>query len=381
MPQINSFLSNRFKPSFFILPLLFSSLGTFANNAEPSLESGESQSEINHGFAPHFYIGGKVGNNRYQDVCEAWHVGCEHDDLGFGVFGGYQFHDYFALELSYLDLGNAEASYLETGLEQTYVGTMNGIDFSVVGITNLSENFSAFAKLGSINWYGENKSYHGKIKGNGWAPSAGVGLGYQISKSWQARLEYQYFHELGNNKLGSSDAHFTSIGIAYLFGSVKPSPVRKAEQKVVPVQNQSVEPTTIKEVTPIAAPVVLVERKVTSVLFPFDSSESTNPEELGVFVSSLTQYPDAKVSLKGYTDSKGENEYNLKLSEKRVNSVKNYLIEQGVNPEQIESEFFGERFPVVDNLSENTRRQNRRVVVYLKELKASQPQSTTNKEQ
>lgn len=62
-----------------------------------------------------------------------------------------------------------------------------------------------------------------------------------------------------------------------------------------------------------------------------------------------------------YTDSVGSEAYNIRLSEKRAESVKSYLIEKGIPPGSIKTQGFGESNPVADNGTEDGRAKNRRV--------------------
>ena len=66
--------------------------------------------------------------------------------------------------------------------------------------------------------------------------------------------------------------------------------------------------------------------------------------------------------VQGHTDNRGNAEYNLQLSAKRANKVKEYLITQGVEASLLSSEGFGEEQPIADNTTKAGRIQNRRVV-------------------
>ncbi|MCA9559913.1 MAG: OmpA family protein [Myxococcales bacterium] len=68
-----------------------------------------------------------------------------------------------------------------------------------------------------------------------------------------------------------------------------------------------------------------------------------------------------KVRVEGHTDSRGSDRYNKKLSQLRADSVKKYLIGQGVEPERLESVGYGEEQPIDDNRTSDGRANNRRV--------------------
>ncbi|MFN3950969.1 MAG: OmpA family protein [Thermaurantimonas sp.] len=72
---------------------------------------------------------------------------------------------------------------------------------------------------------------------------------------------------------------------------------------------------------------------------------------------------DIYIELGGHTDSIGSDDNNLKLSQERVNAVRDYLVNKGINPQRIKAVGYGESRPVADNRTEEGRRKNRRVEV------------------
>jgi outer membrane protein OmpA-like peptidoglycan-associated protein len=83
-------------------------------------------------------------------------------------------------------------------------------------------------------------------------------------------------------------------------------------------------------------------------------------------VDFVKKYPDAEIELDGYTDDSGTEAYNQKLSEKRAEAVKEYLIrEAGVDPSRISAIGRGESNPVADNNTAEGRAQNRRVEILI----------------
>jgi outer membrane protein OmpA-like peptidoglycan-associated protein len=82
---------------------------------------------------------------------------------------------------------------------------------------------------------------------------------------------------------------------------------------------------------------------------------------LDKLVAFLNQYPDRTVLIEGYADSVGDGPYNQRLSERRADSVKSYLIGQGIGSRRLSASGMGESDPVGDNDSQSGRQQNRRV--------------------
>lgn len=86
---------------------------------------------------------------------------------------------------------------------------------------------------------------------------------------------------------------------------------------------------------------------------------------LGRLAAFLAQYPDRNVTIEGHTDNVGSDETNQSLSERRAQSVKTYLVGQGIQPSRIEASGLGEGSPVAGNDSSTGRQQNRRVEVII----------------
>ena len=86
---------------------------------------------------------------------------------------------------------------------------------------------------------------------------------------------------------------------------------------------------------------------------------------LNRLVTFLNQNPDRKVEIEGHTDNVGGDDYNQGLSQRRAESVKSYLTQQGIDSQRIAASGKGEHQPVADNESEGGRQQNRRVEVII----------------
>jgi len=75
------------------------------------------------------------------------------------------------------------------------------------------------------------------------------------------------------------------------------------------------------------------------------------------------KYPKLRIEVQGHTDSTGSERYNLQLSQRRAEAVREYLIAQGVAPGQVEARGYGEMQPIADNSTAEGRARNRRVVM------------------
>jgi outer membrane protein OmpA-like peptidoglycan-associated protein len=79
----------------------------------------------------------------------------------------------------------------------------------------------------------------------------------------------------------------------------------------------------------------------------------------------LTEHPERRVQIDGFTDSVGTESYNLTLSQARADAVKSALITRGIEPSRIGSQGYGKGFPVADNTDSGGRQLNRRVEVVI----------------
>jgi outer membrane protein OmpA-like peptidoglycan-associated protein len=103
------------------------------------------------------------------------------------------------------------------------------------------------------------------------------------------------------------------------------------------------------------------------VLFATNRAELTEGADgnLNKLVAFLNKYPDRTVNIEGYTDSTGGADYNMGLSQRRADSVRSYLVDQGVGSGRLMAAGKGMSSPVAGNDTSSGRQQNRRVEVII----------------
>ena len=114
----------------------------------------------------------------------------------------------------------------------------------------------------------------------------------------------------------------------------------------------------VKKITEIASKIFFENNS--------DKLKTASLYQLDELVTLLKKYETAKLTIEGYTDDKGSDEFNMALSQKRTESVKMYLIEKGIADSRLTGTGMGEANPVADNKTNAGRAKNRRV-----ELKTS----------
>lgn len=148
-------------------------------------------------------------------------------------------------------------------------------------------------------------------------------------------------------------------------GEIKPAPKAEAPKPVAPPPPAAA-PQAPKPVTP--PPPAPVSEKVTfaaDAFFDFDKA-TLKPEataKLDDLVSKTKGINLEVIIAVGHTDSVGSDEYNQKLSIRRSEAVKAYLVSKGVEPNRVYTEGKGEKQPVADNKTAEGRAKNRRTEI------------------
>lgn len=104
------------------------------------------------------------------------------------------------------------------------------------------------------------------------------------------------------------------------------------------------------------------------ILFAVNSAVLGGDSEYALveFAGVMRDYPETAIVVQGYTDSTGAEEYNQKLSERRAQSVFNFMIGQDIYPDRMYAVGYGESHPLADNSTLAGRDQNRRVEILIR---------------
>jgi OmpA-OmpF porin, OOP family len=86
---------------------------------------------------------------------------------------------------------------------------------------------------------------------------------------------------------------------------------------------------------------------------------------LETLASFLKDNPHRDVLVEGYTDNRGSQPYNLELSQRRAEAVRDFLVRNGIGPQRIIARGYGKNYPVAPNNNEAGRQQNRRVEIVI----------------
>lgn len=194
--------------------------------------------------------------------------------------------------------------------------------------------------------------------------AAGLGFQYDFSDHWGTQLDYRRVHgRLRDNAFGidRSDNDYVTLGLVYRFDRTPrrsnrvalAEPVQRSEPVYVPSPPVVQRPDpVIAAAPPPPAPAPRFERYVLSAteLFAFDRTELNGTHaKLDEIAAALNGNPQiSQVTISGHTDRLGSDAYNMDLSKRRAETVRNYLISKGVSANRVLASGRGESLPVVD---------------------------------
>ncbi len=269
-------------------------------------------------------------------------------DKAYKIFGGYNLGNGFAFEGGYFNLG-------KFGVTSTnpVTGTFkaSGVNLDFLTFIPFTERFSAFARIGAQ--YATTKdTFVGPTvvtpnpKQNEVGLKVGFGAQYDIVPAVKVRGEWErYIINDGFN--GRSPINVYSLSLVFPFGS-KPAPQPVA---AAPAPAPAPAPVKIAQAPAPVAPTPAPEKLTLSAgsLFDFDKAD-VKPEgkqSLDKLANDLKSVNYDAISVTGHTDRIGTDEYNAKLSVRRAESVKKYLVDNdGIEATKIFTSGKGKTDPV-----------------------------------
>lgn len=306
-----------------------------------------------------WYIGGNVGQSRAKidnaritaqllgAGLTTTSIADNNRDTGYKLFAGYKISKAFSIEGGYFNLGRF--GYVATTVPAgTLSGNikLQGVNLDGVGTLHLNEKFSVFGRLG-LNYAQARDSF--SSTGAVLVPTNpnprksqvnykfGAGLQYAFTDALAMRAEVERYRI--NDAVGNKgDVDLASVGLVYYFDAEKPAPAPRAAAP---------EPVVEAPAAVVPAPPPPVHRKI---VFAADSSAGSlfdfgkadvkpeGKEAIDRFTTDLKGADYAVITVTGHTDRIGSHAYNQKLSERRADAVKTYMLESsGISADKIEA--------------------------------------------
>ena len=302
-----------------------------------------------------FYAGVKVGQASFHDGIKAntdatnprsldFGTGYNRNSFTYGVFGGYQILNRdnlgLAVELGYDDFGRVK--FKEAGKVATK-HTNHGAHLSFKGSYEVLNGLDVYGKAGVALVRSDYKFYdvatgaRDHEEGRHSLRTSGlfaVGAEYAVLPELAVRLEYQWLTRVG--KFRTQDTHNSSVDYNPWIGSINAGVSYRFGQGAV--------------AAPAMAPEVVSKtfNLNSDVTFAFGKA-NLKPQAkatLDGIYGEIAQINSAKVAVAGYTDRIGSDAGNLKLSQRRADTVANYLVQKGVATNAISATGYGKANPV-----------------------------------
>jgi OOP family OmpA-OmpF porin len=286
-------------------------------------------------------------------------------DAGYTMFGGRKFNKNFALEGGYFDLGGFGFTANTTPAGSLIGATeLEGVNLDAIGIVPFGDKFSALGRFGVTRV--ETKD---TFRGTGVVTVAnpspqitdtsykyGLGLQFDFTPSLGLRGEWQRFRV--NDAVGhDGDIDMGVVSLVYTFGAKRSSPLAATPPPayVAPVEAPLL----------VIVPVARTQEYCAILDIPFeiegDVIQREEQEKLGVLETFLKKYPETTAVIEGHTDEVGTTADNMRLSQRRAESVVSYLADRGIARTRMQAVGYGETRPLADNGTALGQRLNRRV--------------------
>ena len=190
------------------------------------------------------------------------------------------------------------------------------------------------------------KTGQGTLIGSGAGAAIGAGLGAIIGKDGKGAA------------IGAAIG--TAVGAGA--GAVIGKKMDKKAEELAALENAQIE--TVEDQNGLQAIKVTFN---SGILFDTNKSDlkAASKSELNEFANKMSDMQDTDITIYGHTDSSGNDSINQPLSEKRAQSVANYLKNCGIASSRMTVEGMSSSMPVADNATKEGRAQNRRVEIYI----------------
>jgi outer membrane beta-barrel protein len=271
----------------------------------------------------------------------------------YGISLGYNFTKYFGVELS----GEGIHTNYDLGVSDSRSTNVGNYRFD--GVLNLIPD-SRLVPFVFAGFGGQSIDYPRNVPNR--AASAvdyGAGLKFFFTDWLALRGDVRQIYIFDDSR---KDFEFT-LGLTFYFGGAKRAPVSRyepvAQSAPEPVSKETVEekvvilasePKVEEQVMVAAAEPKIIILAFEDIHFDFDKS-TLKPEAQAILkrnIQLLKDNPKAKVRVAGYTSASGTEEYNQKLSERRANAVREYLINEGIiAPDRLTIIGYGETRPAM----------------------------------
>ncbi len=282
-----------------------------------------------------WYLGGTLG---YYDLDSDHAITDDYQGSQAGLQIGKQFGENMALELGHgVNIGHDDFDVTSlTGLLWMGSEAANWRPYALVGLNQYS-----FDETSNLVAGHDDKSVQ---------IVAGLGLGTMLNDNVQFRADVRGM--LGHNEDGEDLG--MQLSLNHVFG-------KKSAPTAAPVAAAEPAPAPVVEEEPEVRTITI--RLNVEFEFNKDTVLAVYGDQLEAIAAAMSTYEDIELVLEGHTDSRGADDYNADLSDRRAKAVKAKLsADYGIAASRISAVGYGESRPIASNETDEGRARNRRVV-------------------
>jgi len=298
-------------------------------------------------FHQRLYLGGGVGASYLNPNAEEIPFDVEkRTDLSGQVFLGYDLGSRLSVEAAFNDSGRAELS------DDHYVKyRQRSLSVLIYGLNRKARReqrrgLAGFARIGASQMLNSSDVFY--VRENDTSVLLGLGAEYGFDNGLAVRGDLTSF---------DIDSNHAGVSLLYRFGHSEHKPVAAVAPIDEPIVAEPIEPVSVER-PPITRIVEEYVLRFDTNQYRFDAISNSILAEIKAY---LIDNPETRLELVGYADTRGADDYNQSLSEKRANAVKDYLVSQGVSLSRISSRGDGATDQFGSMLTAKGRRENRRV--------------------
>ena len=321
----------------------------------------------------------------------------DHTQNAWKLTGGWDLNDFISVEGYYTELGSVDLGN-NADIDYRMMGADGIFHYWARGEAREEGSIALYAKVG-LNHMTNNANGVRYEQDNNLQLFGGVGAELYLQRKFSVRLEIESY---------DTDAALLSLNLVKRFGFASKRAPKQA--RVVPVLAKPIAPkkpivpiNPVEIVQPVAVAVILdtdndgvlddkdqclstpkgltVDKNgcaafdgkigdlITNIQFQVNSAALTDSSKVALdeIAVMLTSYAAVKIEVQAHSDNTGSAAYNKRLSQKRAESVVDYLTSIDVDPKRLFPRGFGEDKPIADNSTADGRSQNRRVEFVVKQ--------------
>ncbi|WP_394142131.1 OmpA family protein [Vibrio chagasii] len=277
------------------------------------------------------------------------------NSTNYSIYSSLHFNRNISFDLGYRPRSELSAEVTSIDVKTSFIESALRYDLYI------KDRISLYGRGGFAYWDMEKKTSNSEhFQSSGFSPLVEVGVKYNLTSNLSLNSGFQYVTSIGDDTTGQYDSGIIKLGMKYKLSTFNPTVYQTqltSKLSEDPADYSNGYKNNVKD--------KVDTYETASINFAFDSSHITQ-QDVGVLdkiTEQMRNDSSLRVNILGYTDSTGQNEYNIKLSIQRANAVKYSLINLGIDESRIVTKGMGMANPLGSNNTLSGRAKNRRAEI------------------